>query len=360
MKKIITVVGARPQFIKVAPVSRILRESYNEILINTGQHYDFNMSGVFFDELHIPYPDYNLEVGSHAHGKQTGIMLDKIEEILIKEKPDGVLVYGDTNSTLAGALAASKLNIPLFHIEAGLRSYNKNMPEEINRILTDHISDLLFAPTETAVRNLAQENIQTNVRLSGDVMYDAVLFNYEIAKKMFGINKYGITPHSYYLCTIHRAENTDHPERLSAIVHSLIGLDMSVILPLHPRTHKILKDEGLLDMISRQEHIRLIEPVSYLEMLILEMEAKGIITDSGGVQKEAYFARVPCFTLRNETEWVETVNIGWNTLVDPLCMELKSIIQQQTIPEYKENLYGDGSASKRIVEEIHTYFENRN
>jgi UDP-N-acetylglucosamine 2-epimerase len=356
MKKIITIVGARPQFIKVAPVSRILRQTYHEILVNTGQHYDFNMSGVFFDELNIPRPDYNLEVGSHTHGKQTGIMLNAIEEVLLMEKPDGVLVYGDTNSTLAGALVASKLHIPLFHIEAGLRSYNKNMPEEINRILTDHVSSLLFAPTETAVQNLALEDIRSNVRLSGDVMYDAVLYNYGIAQSMFDISKYGLTKCSYYLCTIHRAENTDHPERLKAIVQSLISLDMPVILPLHPRTHKILKDQGLMDIMRKQEQIHLIEPISYLEMLILEMEAKGIITDSGGVQKEAYFARVPCFTLRDETEWVETVNIGWNTLVDPFTMELNSMVKRQRMLDYQENLYGDGNASLKIVNEMNLYF----
>jgi UDP-GlcNAc3NAcA epimerase len=356
MRKIITIVGARPQFIKVAPVSRILRQTYQEILVNTGQHYDFNMSGVFFDELHIPRPDYNLEVGSHSHGKQTGIMLNMIEEVIIKEKADGILVYGDTNSTLAGALAASKLHIPLFHIEAGLRSYNKHMPEEINRILTDHVSSLLFAPTETAIQNLALENIKSNVHLSGDVMYDAVLYNYGIARSMFDISNYGLTKCSYYLCTIHRAENTDHPERLEAIVQSLISLDMPVILPLHPRTLKILKDQNLIDTIRKHKQIHLIEPVSYLEMLILEMEAKAIITDSGGVQKEAYFARVPCYTLRGETEWVETVNIGWNTLVDPFTMNLNTVIQQQPMFNYQENLFGDGNASLKIVNEINSYF----
>jgi UDP-GlcNAc3NAcA epimerase len=356
MQKIITIVGARPQFIKVAPVSRILRQTYHEILVNTGQHYDFNMSGVFFDELNIPRPDYNLEVGSHTHGKQTGSMLTAIEEILITQKPDGVLVYGDTNSTLAGALAASKLHIPLFHIEAGLRSYNKNMPEEINRILTDHMSSLLFAPTETAVHNLALENIRSNVLMSGDVMYDAVLYNYRIAKSKFDISKYGLAKGSYYLCTIHRAENTDQPERLKAIVQLLISLEMPGILPLHPRTHKILKDQGLMDITRKQEHIHLIEPISYLEMLNLEMEAKGIITDSGGVQKEAYFARVPCFTLRDETEWVETVNIGWNTLVDPFTMELNSMFKRKHMFDYQENLYGDGNASLKIVNELNSYF----
>lgn len=356
MKKIITIVGARPQFIKVAPVSRILRKTYQEILVNTGQHYDFKMSGVFFDELQIPRPDYNLEVGSHSHGKQTGIMLESIEEVLLKEKPDGVLVYGDTNSTLAGALAASKLHIPIFHVEAGLRSYNKLMPEEINRIMTDHLSSLLFAPTGRAVHNLSLENIREPVRLSGDVMYDAVRYNYGIARDKFNINMFGQSKGSYYLCTIHRAENTDHPAKLKAIIDSLISLDMPVILPLHPRTHKILKDLDLIEKIQRYQNIQLIEPVTYLEMIILEMEAKGIITDSGGVQKEAYFAKVPCYTLREETEWVETVETGWNTLVNPFSMELGNLIRQKNMSNYIENLYGDGNASQKIVDEIDNYF----
>lgn len=357
-RKIVTIVGARPQFVKVAPVSRMLRQSYQEILVNTGQHYDFNMSDVFFEELHIPRPDYNLEVGSHSHGKQTGSMLESIEALLIKEKPDGVLVYGDTNSTLAGALAASKLHIPLFHIEAGLRSYNKQMPEEINRIITDHVSSLLFAPTETAVHNLKLENIISNVHLSGDVMYDAVLYNYALAKRRFGINRYGLSMRSYYLCTIHRAENTDQPGRLKAIVQALVNLELPVIMPLHPRTHKLLQDQGLMEAIHKQKQIHLIEPVSYLEMLMLEMEAQGIITDSGGVQKEAYFAKVPCYTLRDETEWVETVHTGWNTLVNPFTMDLNAIIKQKPLARYQENLYGDGNASLKIVKELNTYFES--
>ncbi|MGG1514141.1 UDP-N-acetylglucosamine 2-epimerase (non-hydrolyzing) [Paenibacillus oryzisoli] len=356
MKKMITIVGARPQFIKVAPVSRVLRQTYQELLVNTGQHYDFNMSGVFFEELQIPRPDYNLEVGSHTHGKQTGMMLGAIEEILMKEKPDGVLVYGDTNSTLAGALAASKLHIPLFHIEAGLRSYNRQMPEEINRVMTDHLSNLLFAPTERAVHNLALENIKHNVRLSGDVMYDAVRYNYELARSKFDVSNLGQSKGSYYLCTIHRAENTDQPTRLKAIINSLFGLEIPVLLPLHPRTHKILKGLGLMEEIHKHKHIKLMEPVSYLEMIILEMEAKGIITDSGGVQKEAYFAKVPCFTLRDETEWEETVETGWNTLVNPLTMDLNKVMNQKRMSSYKDDLYGNGHASQQIVSQLDAFF----
>lgn len=352
MKKLVTIVGARPQFIKVAPVSRVIRQHCEEILVNTGQHYDFKMSGVFFDELQIPRPDYDLGVGSQSHGKQTALMLQAIEEVLLKENPDGVLVYGDTNSTLAGALAASKLHFPVFHIEAGLRSYNKRMPEEINRVMTDHVSDLLFAPTETAVRNLMLENISNGVRVSGDVMYDAMLYNSEIAKNMFGDALHGMKSKGYYLCTIHRAENTDNPKMLGAIMQALAELEVPVLLPLHPRTRKLLSTYGLTELLSAKSNIHIIEPVSYLEMLVLENEALAIITDSGGVQKEAYFARVPCFTLRSETEWVETVDIGWNMLVDPLTMDLKSLITAYQQPAYQEGLYGDGRAAHKITADI--------
>lgn len=356
MKKIVTIVGARPQFIKVAPVSRVLRQSFKEILVNTGQHYDYKMAGVFFEELHIPKPEYDLGVGSGSHGQQTGEMLKKVEEVLLSEKADAVLVYGDTNSTLAGALAASKLHIPLFHVEAGLRSFNKKMPEEVNRILTDHVSNLLFPPTKTAVKNLEAENIKHNVHLVGDVMYDAVLYNYKIAEEKYCLDQFYVTEKNYYLGTIHRAENTDDPNRLVAIMNSLLRLDIDVILPIHPRTEKILKELGLYTDIEKSEHIKLIPPVSYLEMLILEKNAKGIITDSGGVQKEAYFAKVPCYTLRDQTEWVETVEIGWNQLIDPLTMNLSDILQKEQKAEYVDDLYGNGKASEKIVNYINQFF----
>ncbi|HDR7514046.1 non-hydrolyzing UDP-N-acetylglucosamine 2-epimerase [Bacillus mobilis] len=356
MKKIVTIVGARPQFIKVAAVSRILRKQYQEILVNTGQHYDYKMAGVFFDELNIPKPDYNLGIGSASHGKQTGDMLANIEEVLLNERPDAVLVYGDTNSTLAGAIAASKLHIPVFHIEAGLRSFNKKMPEEINRILTDHVSDLLFSPTQVAVENLKNENVTKQVHLVGDVMYDAVLYNLEIAEKKYSLSQFGLKPNSYYLGTIHRAENTDSHSRLIGIIDSLLKLKDPVILPIHPRTHKILKTINLYERIQEADHIQLIEPVSYLEMLILEKYAKGIITDSGGVQKEAYFAKVPCYTLRDQTEWVETVNCGWNVLVNPKEENLNEILQNDVERNYIENLYGDGKAAEKIVMHINEFF----
>ncbi|WLR52982.1 UDP-N-acetylglucosamine 2-epimerase (non-hydrolyzing) [Bacillus tianshenii] len=356
MQKIVTVIGARPQFVKAAPVSRALRKQFEEIIVNTGQHYDYNMAGVFFEELNIPKPDYDLGVGSAGHGEQTGKMLIKLEEVLLEEKPDAVLVYGDTNSTVAAALAASKLHIPLFHIEAGLRSYNKRMPEEINRVMTDHVSDLLFAPTSVAVENLEKESITEGVIQSGDVMYDAVLYNMEIAEKKYNIEDFGVEEGSYILGTIHRAENTDDPERLAAIFRSLSELDSTVLLPLHPRTKKKLDEYGLHKYLDHSEHIKVIDPVSYAEMLLLEKHASAIITDSGGVQKEAYFAKVPCFTLRDQTEWVETVHTGWNTLVNPLNTNLEEVMKAPPASEYIETLYGDGNASGKIAEEIASYF----
>jgi len=360
MKKIITIVGARPQFIKVAPVSRVLREHFHEVLINTGQHYDHKMAGVFFEELNIPRPDYDLGIGSASHGEQTGEMLKKIEKVLLDEKPQGVLVYGDTNSTLAGALAASKLHIPIFHVEAGLRSYNKQMPEEINRVLTDHVSSLLFAPTITAVNNLKTEGITDNVINAGDVMFDAVLYNNDLADEKYDLVNFGLEKDSYLLATIHRAENTDNVERLRGIFESLNELEDKVVLPLHPRTEKVLKEQNLSHLIDDSSNINVIEPVSYLEMLLLEKNAKAVVTDSGGVQKEAYFAKVPCFTLRDQTEWVETAEIGWNTLVNPINENLKEIISKYKKPEYIDGLYGNGQAGSVITESILEYFTNYN
>lgn len=356
MKKILTIVGARPQFIKLAPVSRELRKQYKEIIVNTGQHYDYNMAGVFFEELNIPKPDYDLGVGSGSHGKQTGDMLAKIEEVIFEEQPDAVLVYGDTNSTLAGALSASKLHIPLFHVEAGLRSYNKRMPEEVNRVLTDHISNLLFCPTEHAINNLKKEGITENAISVGDVMYDAVKYNIQIAEQNYSLSKFNVEKGLYILATIHRAENTDDKARLEAIFTSLSRLTNTIILPLHPRTQRLLKEQGLFHIIESSNNIKIIEPVSYLEMLLLEQNAMGIITDSGGVQKEAYFAKVPCFTLRDQTEWVETVEVGWNMLVNPITQDLAELVKETNMPSYKENLYGDGHASSKIVEQIDHFF----
>jgi UDP-N-acetylglucosamine 2-epimerase len=315
LTKVLTVVGARPQFIKSAPVSRELRKVATEVVVHTGQHYDANMSDVFFEELKIPKADYNLGIGSGRHGEQTGNMLTGIERVLIKERPDAVLVYGDTNSTLAGALTAAKLHVPVAHVEAGLRSYERRMPEEINRIVTDHLSTLLFAPTSTAVKNLRREGIRKGVHLVGDVMYDAVLQNIQVAEARSRILRLlTIRPKAYVLATVHRAENTDDARVLRNIVEAFwkISRDEPLIWPVHPRTRKVLARLAL--RTPRRSQLSLIEPISYLDMLKLEKNARVILTDSGGVQKEAAWFEVPCVTLREETEWVETVEAGWNTL----------------------------------------------
>ena len=320
--RFVSIVGARPQFIKAAVLSRELRKLHTEILVHTGQHYDNNMSEIFFKELEIPTPDYNLNIGSGNHGEQTGAMLEGIEKILLKEKPDWCLVYGDTNSTLAGALAASKLHIKITHVEAGLRSFNRWMPEEINRVLTDHISDLLLCPTQTAVKNLEMEGITKGVHLSGDVMYDALIWAVDKAKKSSTIlQDLDLTPKNYLLATVHRAENTDNPEKLKNILDAFNQINEVIIWPVHPRTRKKLQEINW----QPRNHLKLIEPVGYLDMALLESNASVIVTDSGGIQKEAYWLQVPCVTLREETEWVETVESRWNKIVG--ILEPKIIIE---------------------------------
>ncbi|MBH1942048.1 UDP-N-acetylglucosamine 2-epimerase (non-hydrolyzing) [Mobilitalea sibirica] len=360
--KLVTIIGARPQFIKAATFSEIFRKENQEVLIHTGQHYDVNMSDVFFDELGIPKPDYNLGVGSGNHGQQTGRMLEKIEHVIMKEKPDGMLVYGDTNSTLAGALAASKLHIPVFHIEAGLRSYNKFMPEEQNRILTDHVSKLLFCPTETAVNNLKKEGIVSGVIHSGDIMYDAVLRNIDISDKLFknDIWKTSIsskenskiqylTEKDYYLSTVHRAENTNDISKLKTIFEAFEYLDKPVLLPLHPRTRKLIDESNITS-----KNVFIINPVGYLLMLYLTKNASMVITDSGGLQKEAYFLQTPCTTLRDQTEWVETLENEWNVLSKiELDSILKSVLRKQECLKYPQPLlFGDGHAAEHICKAI--------
>lgn len=355
--KLLDIVGARPQFIKVGPILRAVdthnrehpQRAIQEILVHTGQHYDREMSQVFFEELGLKEPDYHLGVGSGTHAYQTGEMLKRIEEVLVKEKPDLVMVYGDTNSTLAGALAAAKLRIPVAHVEAGLRSFNKKMPEEINRVLTDHISDLLFCPTETAVENLKREGITQGVHLVGDVMYDSALYNVQLAEKRSRIlERLRLQPKGYAIATVHRAENTDDAERLQSIFQALqaIAADgLPVVVPVHPRTRKQLSTLNL-----SLKHVQMIEPVSYLEMLLLEKSAKIILTDSGGVQKEAFFFRVPCVTLRDETEWIETVEAGWNVLAG--CEPQRIVEAARTArPGFDSAApYGDGRAAERIVQ----------
>ncbi len=314
--KIISVVGARPQFIKLSSLSKELRKKHKEIILHTGQHYDDELSRVFFSELSIPKPDYNLGIGSFEHGQQTGRMLEAIEEVLLFEKPDMVMVYGDTNSTLAGALAAAKQNIPVAHVEAGLRSFKKSMPEEINRVLTDHLSSLLFCPTPTSVKNLKKEGITKGVYLVGDVMYDSLRENLDVALKKSKItSRLNLQKKEFYLITVHRAENTDTKKNLEKITRIVNSLDRKIVFPIHPRTRKRLSEFRLLERLLSKKDIILIDPVSYLDMLILEKNARCVLTDSGGVQKEAYFLKTPCLTLRDETEWVETLEDGYNKLV---------------------------------------------
>lgn len=348
MMKIATIVGARPQFIKAATVSRVIRNfaGVQELIVHTGQHYDENMSDVFFSELNIPKPLYNLGVGSSLHGKQTGRMMEGIEEILIKERPDWVIVYGDTNSTVAGALAASKLHIPIAHIEAGLRSYNRRMPEEINRIATDHISDILFAPTLNALNILQQEKLGERSVFSGDVMYDSILYFKDIsAQKVRLSDVVDVEPGSYYLATIHRQENTDDLNRLQNIFMAFSELELPVIVPLHPRT------KNILDEVAFRSNVKIIDPVGYLEMVSLLSNCIKVFTDSGGLQKEAYFMKKPCITLREETEWPETLEGSWNFTVGA---DKDKILSKVMFCNYGEqtNKFGDGRAAEKILERL--------
>lgn len=352
--RIVTVVGARPQFVKAAVVSRALAKipGVNEMLVHTGQHFDRNMSDVFFSELEIRHPDYNLGIAGGRHGSQTGRMLAGIEELLIAERPDWVLVFGDTNSTLAGALAAAKLHIPIAHVEAGLRSFNRRMPEEVNRVLTDHVADLLLAPTAVAVDNLRKEGIAPNkVHMVGDVMLDAASYYGARAERTSRImERLTIRPGDYVLATIHRAENTDDRASLSAILNGLanVAATTPVLLPLHPRTSAAIDREGLREVAAR---LTIIEPVGYLDMIMLERNAALIATDSGGVQKEAYFYGVPCVTLRRETEWVELIAAGWNRLAPPTSAAAVAdvITAARGTTGDEGRLYGDGSAADAIV-----------
>lgn len=349
--KIATIIGARPQFIKAAAVSRQMAtmKGFKEIIIHTGQHYDANMSDVFFKELDIPQPDHNLGIGGGTHGVMTGRQLEAIEAVLISEKPDWVLVYGDTNSTLAGALGAAKLQIPVAHVEAGLRSFNRRMPEEINRILTDHVANLLFAPTKTSIRNLANEGIMPEkCRLVGDVMYDASLFYRNRAREPDWFAALGVTPDEFVLATIHRAENTDDPGRLAGIISGLGHSELPIVLPLHPRTRGKLREYGV--KLSANLHVT--DPIGYLEMMWLEANCCLIATDSGGIQKEAYFFRKPCITLRDETEWVELVKSGWNILVGADEKAIEDALAMRQIPGAWAPIYGQGNSSSKILQSL--------
>jgi len=349
--KVVTVIGARPQFIKAAAVSPLLREVAMEIILHTGQHYDFEMSDVFFEQLKLPEPDYDLGIGSGSHGAQTGRMLEAVERILIVEKPDWVLVYGDTNSTLAGALAAAKLNIPVAHVEAGLRSFNREMPEEINRILVDHASNLLLAPTKMAIENLAREGLRSRAILVGDVMAD-ILYrmqpSLEDAQEL--LEDWGVEPGGYVLLTLHRPSNVDNAERLRSILLNISSSVDLVLFPVHPRTQERIREFELGGFLERQP-FRCVKPLGYREMLVAEANARVILTDSGGVQKEAYMLSVPCVTLREETEWVETTYSGWNVLIgDALGSIPKS--SHRVRPADHPRVFGEGDAGRKVVDAL--------
>lgn len=353
MKKIVTVVGARPQFIKAAVVSRVIRkfQDFKEIIVHTGQHYDENMSEIFFDELDIPKPDFNLAIGSGSHGQNTGRMIEAIERVLIDLSPALVLVYGDTNTTLAAAVAASKLHIPIAHVEAGLRSFNRRMPEEINRVLTDHVSSLLFTPSNVAVSNLSNEGISGRKVVNvGDVMFDAAKFYLNLAEKKSTILKeLDLEKSQYLLLTMHRQENTDDANRLQGIFEGLGSADFPIIWPVHPRTSKMLKSFG----IKQPDNIRMIDPVGYLDMVMLEKNARKIVTDSGGVQKEAFYHGIPSLTLRDETEWLELVDLGVTKIVGANPELIRNgLMADDKIIAPENSVYGSGNAGNLIVDEL--------
>jgi UDP-GlcNAc3NAcA epimerase len=358
--KIVTIIGTRPQFIKASALSRVIRihnqninnqEKIEEIIVHTGQHFDKNMSDIFFSELEISKPDYNLKVSNLTHGAMTGRMLESIENILQNEQPNLILIYGDTNSTLAGALAASKLHIPIVHIEAGLRSFNNKMPEEINRILVDRISTQLFCPTQTAVNNLNNEGITQGIYNVGDIMYDVTLHYQEKAKQQINLNQWKVKEKGYVLCTIHRAENTDNIARLSSILEALreIAIETQVLLPIHPRTKQLIQKLNKEEWLNG---ITILKPLSYLEMLRLEISAKAILTDSGGVQKEAFFNHVPCITMRDETEWVETVELGWNLIAGANKEKILATYNDTKMKKTNGTPYGNGQSSLKILQKI--------
>ena len=362
--KIVTVIGARPQIIKAAALSRAIEEHFKnevqEVIVHTGQHYDDNMSQVFFDELGIQQPDYNLGVGSASHGVQTARMIEGIEEILMKEKPDCLVLYGDTNSTLAGAIAASKIHVPIVHIEAGLRSFNKAMPEEINRICCDHCSTLLFTPTATGYKNLINEGITNGIYHCGDVMYDNTRHYANIAdKKSQILDKEGLRGIDYVLCTIHRDNNTDQPERLNAIFKALLKIsqNIKVVIPLHPRTSKLLStnlEKSVFDKVTNNANIKILPPASFFDMINLERHAQMVVTDSGGVQKEAFFFQKPCLILRSETEWKEIVECGAAAITDAdenrIVESFNNFIENP--PHNYPEIFGDGNAAVFICKEM--------
>ena len=351
--KVISIVGARPQFVKLAPFSKQLRSKYDELIIHTGQHYSDNMSAQFFESLEIPLPDINIGVGSGRHGQQTAAMLEKLEEVYITEKPDMVVVFGDTNSTLAGAIAAAKLQIPIAHVEAGLRSFNKSMPEEVNRILTDHCSDLLFAPTETAMQHLQNEGLEKKSFLTGDIMLDVLQDNLDrISTQSKTLQTLHLAPKEYLVLTLHRPYNVDDTDGLKQILAAVQKCDKTIVFPVHPRTRKKLNQ---LDL-SLNSNLKIIDPLGYIDFVWLEKNAAKIITDSGGIQKEAYMLQVPCITVRPETEWVETVADGWNILVGADSDKLLDAICHFEPKSQQGWIFGNGKSAAKMIDIIETSF----
>jgi len=348
--KVLTVVGARPQFVKAGPVSRALEHVHDEVIVHTGQHYDDVLSGVFLEEFGLE-PDYHLGVGSGRHAEQTAAVMERLDAVVEREDPDVVLVYGDTNSTLGAALVAAKLDVRLAHVEAGLRSYNRAMPEEVNRVLTDHAADLLFAPTKTAAEALRREGVTAGVHWTGDVMYDALLWAREHAHGRIDVlDELGVVPGEFQLATVHRAGNTDDPARLEAIIDALGDAPLPVVFPAHPRTVEAMREFGLYDRADRE--LQLVEPVGYLEFVSLLNAAERVATDSGGVQKEAFMLDTPCVTLREETEWIETVEAGWNRLVGVDADQILASLRRPWPLGEKPEPYGDGTAAEKIVERL--------
>ena len=342
--KILSIVGARPQFIKLGPLSKEIRKQHNEIIVHTGQHFDKEMSANIFSDLKIPRPDYNLKIHGGNHGEQTGRMMIDLEKLVQDLRPEAIIVFGDTNSTIAGAIVGSKLDIPIVHVEAGLRSFNRNMPEEINRIITDHTSQLLFSPTMTAVKNLENEGLKNRTFFTGDIMVDALMQNVEKVHIDTILKRLKIETNKYFLLTLHRPYNVDDPSRLNLILTKLSQIKTSIIFPIHPRTEKVLSD----NKIKIGENIFLIKPQGYLDFLSLINSAKKVLTDSGGIQKEAYILKIPCLTIRTETEWIETIKGGWNKLIGPENHDFIEQIISKKAPNKNQNIFGENVAKKMV------------
>lgn len=357
--KVLSVVGARPQFIKAAPVCRALRAAHEEVLVHSGQHYDYEMSDAFFERLGITKPDFNLAVGAGSRGRQTGEMIGALEELFIEQCPDVVLVYGDTDTTLAAGLAAAKAHVPVAHVEAGMRAYDRMVPEELNRVLVDHLSEVLFCATRSAVNNLAAEGISHGVHLVGDVMLDTARFFSEDTDGAEELSQFGVAAGEYYLATVQRGGTSDSRSRLESVIRAFGRLGKSVVWALHPRTRKNIEAFGLDAALAAASNVRVVPPVSYAESVALLKNASALLTDSGGMQKEAYFFGVPCVTLRDETEWIETVESGWNRLAGTDEATIVEAVEGITVPTSRPDVYGDGQAAAAIVSALEAHFDAR-